>query len=104
MEINYRIAVIGLGYVGLPLAVEFAKKFPVKGFDIKQNRVNELNNAFDRTLETDTAILKSVLSSGTGNGLVFTSNVQDIADCNVYIISVPTPTDQHNRPDLSLLI
>jgi UDP-N-acetyl-D-galactosamine dehydrogenase len=97
------IAIIGLGYVGLPLAVEFAKKFPVKGFDIKKSRVAELSNAFDRTLETDTQVLKSVLSGGHGNGLVFTSDIQDIADCNVYIISVPTPTDQHNRPDLHLI-
>lgn len=100
-----RIAIIGLGYVGLPLAVEFARKFPVIGFDIKQSRVDELNRAFDRTLETDTELLRSVLLPGsTGNGLIFTSDVQDIADCNVYIISVPTPTDQHNRPDLGLLI
>jgi UDP-N-acetyl-D-galactosamine dehydrogenase len=98
-----RIAIIGLGYVGLPLAVEFAKKFPVKGFDIKKSRVDELNNAFDRTLETDAEVLGSVLSGGAGNGLVFTSDIQDIADCNVYIISVPTPTDQHNRPDLDLI-
>ncbi|WDF80777.1 nucleotide sugar dehydrogenase [Mucilaginibacter sp. KACC 22773] len=98
-----RIAIIGLGYVGLPLAVEFAKKFPVKGFDIKKSRVDELNNAFDRTLETDADVLGSVLSGGAGNGLVFTSDIQDIADCNVYIISVPTPTDQHNRPDLDLI-
>lgn len=98
-----RIAIIGLGYVGLPLAVEFAKKFPVKGFDIKKSRVNELNNAFDRTLETDAGVLGSVLGNSDGNGLVFTSSIQDIADCNVYIISVPTPTDQHNRPDLDLI-
>ncbi|MDN3585023.1 nucleotide sugar dehydrogenase [Mucilaginibacter flavus] len=99
-----RIAIIGLGYVGLPLAVEFAKKYPVKGFDIKQSRVDELNNAFDRTLETDTEVLKSVLGSDeVGNGLVFTSQAEAIADCNVYIISVPTPTDINNRPDLSLI-
>jgi UDP-N-acetyl-D-galactosamine dehydrogenase len=103
---NISIAIIGLGYVGLPLAVEFAKKFPVKGFDIKQSRVDELNNAFDRTLETESAILLSVLATDitTDRGLIFTSAVQDIASCNVYIISVPTPTDQYNRPDLSLLI
>ena len=98
-----RIAIIGLGYVGLPLAVEFAKKFPVKGFDIKKSRVNELNKAFDRTLETDAGVLGSVLANSDGNGLIFTSSIQDIADCNVYIISVPTPTDQHNRPDLDLI-
>jgi UDP-N-acetyl-D-galactosamine dehydrogenase len=102
---NIHIAIIGLGYVGLPLAVEFAKKYPVKGFDIKQSRVDELNNAFDRTLETDTVVLKSVLGGDrAGNGLLFTSDVKAIANCNVYIVSVPTPTDIHNRPDLSLLI
>ena len=103
---NISIAIIGLGYVGLPLAVEFAKKFPVKGFDIKQSRVDELNNAFDRTLETESAILSSVLTTDvtTDRGLIFTSAVQDITSCNVYIVSVPTPTDQYNRPDLSLLI
>jgi UDP-N-acetyl-D-galactosamine dehydrogenase len=103
---NIHIAIIGLGYVGLPLAVEFAKKFPVKGFDIKQSRVNELNNAFDRTLETESAILSSVITTDTtaDKGLICTSAVRDIALCNIYIISVPTPTDQYNRPDLSLLI
>ncbi|WPU91230.1 nucleotide sugar dehydrogenase [Mucilaginibacter sabulilitoris] len=103
---NVRIAIIGLGYVGLPLAVEFAHKFQVKGFDIKQNRVDELNNAFDRTLETESAVLSAVLTTDTtaGNGLICTSNVSDIASCNVYIVSVPTPTDQYNRPDLRLLI
>ena len=103
---NIHIAIIGLGYVGLPLAVEFAKKFPVKGFDIKQSRVDELNNAFDRTLETESEKLKAVLTTNdkADKGLIFTSTVQHIASCNVYIISVPTPTDQYNRPDLSLLI
>ncbi|MBB6108036.1 nucleotide sugar dehydrogenase [Mucilaginibacter lappiensis] len=100
------IAIIGLGYVGLPLAVEFAKKYPVKGFDIKQSRVDELNNAFDRTLETDSVVLSSVLTTNEtgGKGLIFTSSVEDIASCNIYIIAVPTPTDQYNRPDLSLLV
>lgn len=97
------IAIIGLGYVGLPLAVEFAKKFAVKGFDIKQSRVAELNQAFDRTLETDTNELRSVLATSEDKGLTFTSNVEDIANCNVYIVSVPTPTDIHNRPDLDLI-
>jgi len=102
--ITTRIAIIGLGYVGLPLAVEFAKKFRVIGYDIKQSRVDELNNAFDRTLETDTAVLASLLSAKSKAGILFTSAIADIADCNVYIVSVPTPTDIHNRPDLSLLI
>ena len=103
---NIRIAIIGLGYVGLPLAVEFARKFPVKGFDIKQSRVDELNDAFDRTLETESAVLSTVLTTdkAADKGLICTSNVSDIATCNVYIVSVPTPTDQYNRPDLRLLI
>ncbi|PWK66331.1 UDP-N-acetyl-D-galactosamine dehydrogenase [Mucilaginibacter oryzae] len=100
-----RIAIIGLGYVGLPLAVEFAKKYPVRGFDIKQSRVDELNKAFDRTLETDSDELLSVLNSATENrGLLFTSQAADISACNVYIVSVPTPTDRHNKPDLGLLV
>jgi UDP-N-acetyl-D-galactosamine dehydrogenase len=100
------IAIIGLGYVGLPLAVEFAKKYSVKGFDIKQSRVDELNKAFDRTLETESAVLSSVLTTNAiaDKGLIFTSSVRDIASCNIYIIAVPTPTDQYNRPDLSLLV
>jgi UDP-N-acetyl-D-galactosamine dehydrogenase len=102
---NVSIAIIGLGYVGLPLAVEFAKKYPVKGFDIKQSRVDELSQAHDRTLETSSDELSAVLNQQEGgNGLSFTSQVKDISACNVYIVSVPTPTDQHNRPDLSLLI
>jgi UDP-N-acetyl-D-galactosamine dehydrogenase len=103
---NIHIAIIGLGYVGLPLAVEFAKKNLVKGFDIKQSRVDELNNAFDRTLETEPAKLSAVLTTDNTaiKGLIFTSAIQDIAACNIYIIAVPTPTDQHNRPDLGLLI
>ncbi|MDN3548093.1 nucleotide sugar dehydrogenase [Mucilaginibacter aquaedulcis] len=100
------IAIIGLGYVGLPLAVEFAKKFLVKGFDIKQSRVDELNKANDRTLETESEALLSVLTTdqSANKGLIFTSEIKDIASCNVYIVAVPTPTDQYNRPDLSLLI
>jgi UDP-N-acetyl-D-galactosamine dehydrogenase len=99
------IAIIGSGYVGLPLAVEFAKKFPVKGFDIKQSRVDELNRANDRTLETEPEALLSVLTTdqSANKGLIFTSEIKDIASCNVYIVAVPTPTDQYNRPDLSLL-
>jgi UDP-N-acetyl-D-galactosamine dehydrogenase len=99
------IAIIGSGYVGLPLAVEFAKKFPVKGFDIKQSRVDELNRANDRTLETEPEALLSVLTTdqSANKGLIFTSEINDIASCNVYIVAVPTPTDQYNRPDLSLL-
>ncbi|QKJ29387.1 nucleotide sugar dehydrogenase [Mucilaginibacter mali] len=94
------IAVIGLGYIGLPLAVEFAKKVKVIGFDIKQSRLDELNRGFDRTLEIDEQELKIVIAN---NGLKFASNAEAIHSCNIYIIAVPTPTDRHNRPDLTLL-
>lgn len=96
---NISIAVIGLGYIGLPLAVEFAKKVKVFGFDIKQSRLDELNRGFDRTLETDS---ESVLEA-LNNGLVFTNDVTAIGQCNVFIVAVPTPTDHNNRPDLTLL-
>jgi len=102
-----KIAVIGLGYVGLPLAVEFAKKYAVVGFDINKGRVAELNSGFDRTLEVTDDELKSVLISAeklqSQNGLYNAAESAAIADCNIYIITVPTPTDKHNRPDLTPL-
>ncbi len=101
---NLKIAIIGLGYVGLPLAVEFATKYPVIGFDIKQNRVDEINSGFDNTLEVDNEKLQSVLLHGDITGLHCTANFNDIINCNIYIIAVPTPTDKHNRPDLNILI
>ncbi len=106
---NEQIAIIGLGYVGLPLAVEFAKKFTVVGFDIHQERVAELNAGHDRTLEVDDADLKSVIVPKAGieqsnKGLYCSHIPEDIATCNIYIITVPTPTDKHNRPDLTPLI
>lgn len=88
-----KIAVIGLGYVGLPLAIEFAKKYPTVGFDISQSRVDELRSGKDHTLEADEAELKA-------SSLTFTSDAEGIADCNIYIIGVPTPTDKHHKPDL----
>ena len=101
---NINIAVIGLGYIGLPLAVEFAKKVKVIGFDIKQARLDELKQGYDRTLEIDAENLLDVISiKDNHKGLSFTSIITEIAFCNVYIIAVPTPTDQHNRPDLNLL-
>ena len=101
MEINYRIAVIGLGYVGLPLAVEFAKKYPVIGFDINRNRVTELINGHDHTLEIDEADLNKVLTRNPGTtGLYCSDTIADIAACNYFIVTVPTPTDRHNNPDL----
>lgn len=102
-----KIAIIGLGYVGLPLAVEFGKKFPTVGFDINPKRVKELNNGHDRTLEVEDDNLQSVLVekfNGEQNGLRVTDETQDLASCNVYIITVPTPTDKHNHPVLTPLI
>lgn len=93
-----RIAVIGLGYVGLPLAVEFGKKFPVIGFDIKQDRIDELRHGRDSTLEVDPE------EFALAGKLKFTCDVVDLCDCNVFIVTVPTPIDQHKRPDLTPLI
>lgn len=107
MEKNIRIAVVGLGYVGLPLAVEFAKKYPVVGFDIKQDRVNELKKGHDSTLEVSDSNLQSVLRkdfNNETNGLLLTTEKQEIKDCNYYIVTVPTPTDKNNRPVLTPLI
>lgn len=102
---NTKIAVIGLGYVGLPLARLFATKYPVVGFDINQNRINELNSGIDSTLEIDEVTLTSVLvnSNNSQNGLFCSSSTEDIKDCNYYIVTVPTPVDKNNRPDLTPL-
>ena len=102
---NIKIAIIGLGYVGLPLARLFATKYPVVGFDINQNRISELNSGLDSTLEIDEATLKNVLltSTGSSNGLYCSCNIADISDCNYYIVTVPTPVDKNNRPDLNPL-
>lgn len=100
-----RIAVIGLGYVGLPLARLFATKYPVVGFDINQSRVAELNSGTDSTLEVEDALLQSVLvtSPSTEKGLYCSTNIEDIRNCNYYVITVPTPVDKNNRPDLTPL-
>ncbi len=105
MNKDIKIAIIGLGYVGLPLARLFATKFPVIGFDINQNRVNELMNGEDSTLEVEGDILKASLVSqpSNKNGLYCSTNLDDIKDCNYYIITVPTPVDKNNRPDLTPL-
>jgi UDP-N-acetyl-D-galactosamine dehydrogenase len=104
MESNQVIAVIGLGYVGLPLAVEFAKKYPVTGFDINSDRIEELKNGHDHTLEIEDEDLKKVLSKKPGSaGLYCSDKTTDIASCNYYIVTVPTPTDKHNHPDLTPL-
>jgi UDP-N-acetyl-D-glucosamine/UDP-N-acetyl-D-galactosamine dehydrogenase len=105
-----RIAVIGLGYVGLPLAVEFAKKYPVTGFDIKQDRVDALRKGVDETLEITDDELKSVLITAhipeaeATKGLFLTTDVRDLEIANYYIVTVPTPTDKNNRPVLTPLI
>jgi UDP-N-acetyl-D-galactosamine dehydrogenase len=103
---NKKIAVIGLGYVGLPLAAAFAEKYPVVGFDINQGRVNELKSGHDHTLELADDELKAVLAEGleSGNGLLPSFNAEDLASCNVFIVTVPTPTDKHNRPVLTPLV
>lgn len=103
-----KIAVIGLGYVGLPLARLFATKFPVVGFDINQKRIDELRTGKDLTLEVEDDILQAVLAESnplsTGNNGLWCSNqLTDIDDANFYVVTVPTPVDKNNRPDLTPL-
>lgn len=93
-----KIAIIGLGYVGLPLAVEFGKKFKVLGFDINKTRIDELNNAIDRTLESSYEELKSAIH------LNFTSNEEDLESCDIFIVTVPTPIDKFKAPNLTPLL
>lgn len=105
-----KIAVIGLGYVGLPLAVEFAKKYPTIGFDINPSRVNELMAGHDHTLEVEDADLQKeivpdlITAESKGRGLYCTTAVGDIESANFYIVTVPTPTDRNKRPVLTPLI
>ncbi|MEN9349440.1 MAG: hypothetical protein RL372_418 [Bacteroidota bacterium] len=103
---NSKIGIIGLGYVGLPLAVAFAEKYPVVGFDINQNRVNKLLEGVDDTLEIESINLQSVLRTAltNGNGFFPTTNSAELTNCNIYIVTVPTPTDKHNRPVLTPMI
>ncbi|MBF4517642.1 nucleotide sugar dehydrogenase [Flavobacterium sp. ANB] len=105
MDKSIKIAIIGLGYVGLPLARLFATKYPVVGFDINESRVSTLKSGTDTTLEVDDATLQKVLvtDSNNENGLYCTTSLNDIADCNYFIITVPTPVDKNNRPDLTPL-
>lgn len=93
------IGVIGLGYVGLPLAVEFAKKYKVFGYDININRVKEVNNGIDTTQEVESKNLNQVLN----DKLIITSKIDDIKNCNIYIITVPTPVDENKNPDLKFI-
>lgn len=95
-----KIAIIGLGYVGLPLAAEFAKQYPVVGFDIFQARIDELSQGYDRTLELTSDELKEALRCG----IRFSTNLEDMRSCTIFIVTVPTPIDASNRPDLTPLI
>jgi UDP-N-acetyl-D-galactosamine dehydrogenase len=95
-----KITIIGLGYVGLPLAHAFSEKYEVVGFDINKERVDELNSGFDRTLELTSKQVKESLT----NGMKFTLDIEEIKDSNVYIVTVPTPIDEKNEPDLTPII
>lgn len=101
-----KIAVIGLGYVGLPLALEFAKKYQVLGFDINESRVQELSEGKDRTQEADLVELKRLLDQKQSdhNGLSFSYQKEDLKAFNVFIVTVPTPIDQFKSPDLTPLL
>ncbi len=93
-----KIAIIGLGYVGLPLAIEFGKQYPTLGFDVNKQRINELNRGIDRTLEVESADFQQARQ------LTFSSTPDDLKACNCFIVTVPTPVDKHRRPDLSPLL
>lgn len=95
---NKKIAILGLGYVGLPLAVEFGKKFKVLGFDINSTRIEELSSKFDRTHEISDVEIES------SKGLIFSNNQEDLKDCDVYIVTVPTPIDKFKTPNISILL
>jgi len=109
MKKEHKIAIIGLGYVGLPLARLFATQYSVVGFDINQKRIAELNTGVDSTLEVENEVLESVLiqnnpfNQGAAKGLYCSADIKDIQDADIYVITVPTPVDQHNRPDLTPL-
>ncbi len=98
MSKKYILSIIGLGYVGLPLAVEFGKRYETIGFDINGRRIDELKRGYDRTFEVDEDELKSSIN------LSFTTSVEDIKKANVYIVTVPTPIDSHKNPDLTPLV
>ncbi len=100
MTKQHSICILGLGYVGLPLAHAFNAKYQVVGFDISTQRIKELSNGFDKTLELDVAQIKEAKE----NGMVFTSNIEDIRKCNIYIVTVPTPIDAYKKPDLTPLL
>jgi len=114
MENQIKIAIIGLGYVGLPLARLFATKYPVVGFDINKTRVAEITEGYDSTLEVEAEILKTALVATNPTkpsvdekysfGLFCTTNIEEIRNCNFYVVTVPTPVDRNNRPDLTPLL
>ncbi len=105
-----KLAIIGLGYVGLPLATAFAEKFKTIGYDIDSKRVGELQKGHDRTLEVEDQLLQSVLVSSSeqleksGKGLLVSDSASEMANANIYIVTVPTPTDKHNRPVLTPML
>src|SRR5690606_39215106 len=104
---NAKLAIIGLGYVGLPLAIEFAKKYDVLGFDINEDRVKELSSGRDRTQEANIGDLKQVIAdkkNAGGHGLSFSSDQNDLKAYNTYIVTVPTPIDNFKAPDLTPLL
>lgn len=108
MNTQHKIAVIGLGYVGLPLARLFGTKYPVVGFDINQKRIGELNEGKDLTLEVADDVLQGVLVQENPfttptNGLYCSANLEDIQEATIYVVTVPTPVDKNNRPDLTPL-
>lgn len=105
MNTEIKLAVIGLGYVGLPLARLFATQYPTIGFDINEKRINELKSGVDSTLEVSGELLQEVLTDelNEDKGLYITNQLDEIKDCNYYIVTVPTPVDQNNRPDLTPL-
>lgn len=105
MSYPHKVVVVGLGYVGLPLAIEFAKKYKVLGFDINEARIAELKKGYDHTKEADLEDLQAVLKNKSEDrGLSFTFNTNDLKDYNVFIVTVPTPVDQYKAPDLRSLL
>ena len=95
MEKSYKICIIGLGYVGFPLACLFAKKYPVVAFDINTSRVKALQSGEDSTLEVSSERIAAALQ----NGMLCTDRVEDLKNCNIYIVTVPTPVNENNYPE-----
>src|ERR1700744_520275 len=101
---NSKIAVIGLGYVGLPLSIEFAKKYQVLGFDINSDRIADLLQLKDNTNEANMEELAGVLKQQTGKGLTLSPEREKLRNCNIFIVTVPTPVDHFKSPDLRPLL